>query len=272
MLSIQNRSRAFTLVELLVVIGIIAIMIAILLPSLSNARKAAQSVTCMSNLRGWAQSITIYTTEHRGRYWIDWGTDTPNGVGQGTWMRVLSAYYRNLDQFRLCPSATDGTKTYGSTTFTAWGPIPQSANFIFDPKDFGSYGINHWINDLPKSGPFVNGWRNRPDLQWRRVGKAGRNTQSPLIGDCEWYGGSPFDFASGQTYGAVPTIENSLYKQTHGMPQSWNYDIARFTMNRHARGINMAFEDGSVRHVDKAELWTLNWYKGFRPAIIKVPF
>jgi prepilin-type processing-associated H-X9-DG protein len=56
------------------------------------------------------------------------------------------------------------------------------------------------------------------------------------------------------------------------MPQSWNYDIARFTMNRHNRGINMAFEDGSVRHIDKAELWTLNWYKGFRPANVKVPF
>ncbi|CAN5485998.1 DUF1559 domain-containing protein [soil metagenome] len=266
------RARAFTLVELLVVIGIIAIMIAILLPSLSKARQAAQSVTCMSNLRGWAQSITIYTTENRGRYWIDWGNYPPAGTGQGTWMRVLSSYYRNVDRFRLCPSAADATKTYGSTTFTAWGPIPQSAGFLFDPSDSGSYGVNCWINDLPKTGAFINGWRNRPDLQWRRVGAAGKNTQSPLIGDCEWYGGNPMDLASGQTMGVITPIENALFRAYYGMPQSWNYDMARYAMNRHSRGINMAFEDGSVRHVDKAELWTLNWYKGFRPAKVSVPF
>ena len=70
----------------------------------------------------------------------------------------------------------------------------------------------------------------------------------------------------------MPTVENSLYKQTHGMPASWHYDMARFAMNRHNRGINMAFEDGSVRHVEKQELWTLNWYKGFRPSRVTVPF
>ena len=187
-MSLHQRVRGFTLVELLVVIGIIAIMIAILLPSLSRARKSAESVTCMSNLRGWAQSITIYTTENRGRYWIDWGNYPPAGTGQGTWMRVLSSYYRNLEQFRLCPSATEPTKSYGSTTFTAWGPIPQSAGFLFDPSDYGSYGINHWINDLPRSGPFVSGWHSRPDLQWRHNAGAGigKATTSPLIGDCEW--------------------------------------------------------------------------------------
>jgi hypothetical protein len=239
---------------------------------MGKARKSADSVTCMAHLRGWAQAISIYTTENRSRYWIDWGNSPPPGTGQGTWMRVLSSYYRNLEQFRLCPSAEDPSGTWGSTTTSAWGPIPQSAGFLFDPKDFGSYGINHWINDLPRTGSFSGGWHNRPDLQWRRSGNAGKPSDSPIIGDCEWYGGAPFDLASNTTYGAVPSVENALYNKTYGAANMWNYDMARFCMNRHDRGINMAFEDGSVRHIDKPGLWLLNWYKGFRPAKVTVPF
>jgi prepilin-type N-terminal cleavage/methylation domain-containing protein len=270
----SRRTRAFTLVEVLVVIAIIAILIAFLLPSLRRARGAAQSAQCMSNLRGWAQGIVMYTTEHRGRYWVDWGHEPAPGTGLGTWMRVLASYYRNLDAYRFCPVAIDSTDSYGSTTFTAWGPIPKSENFLFDPKDSGSYGINHWINDLPRTGPFAGGWRGRPDLQWRVVGGAGigKASTSPLIGDCEWYGGNPMDLASGTTYGSPVSRENALYLQLFGMPTSWFYDMSRFAMNRHARGINMAFEDGSVRHVDKPELWTLNWYKGFRPAKVKLAY
>jgi prepilin-type N-terminal cleavage/methylation domain-containing protein len=270
----MSRPRAFTLVELVVVIAIIAILIAFLLPSLRRARDAAQSAQCMSNLRGWAQAVVMYTAENRGRYWIDWGNYPPPGSGQGTWMRVLSGYYRNVDRFRFCPVATDPTDSWGSTTFTAWGPIPQAWGFLFDPKDSGSYGINHWINDLPRSGPFVNGWRGRPDLQWRSVGGAGsgKSSISPIMGDCEWYGGNPMDLASGTTFGTPVSRENALYLQLFGMPQSWFYDMSRFAMNRHARGINMAFEDGSVRHVDKPELWRLNWYKGFRPATVKLVY
>ena len=80
------------------------------------------------------------------------------------------------------------------------------------------------------------------------------------------------DLASNTSYGAVPSVENALYKKTYGTANMWNYDLARFAMNRHDRGINMAFEDGSVRHIDKAELWKLNWYRGFRPAQVIVPF
>ena len=62
----RPRKSAFTLVELLVVIGIIAVLIGILLPTLSRVRKQAQTVQCASNLRQLYSLTVIYTNLYNG--------------------------------------------------------------------------------------------------------------------------------------------------------------------------------------------------------------
>lgn len=118
--------RAFTLVELLVVIGIIALLISILLPSLNKARQQANAVACLSNMRSVGQGVALFTNEKRGwlpKYWTNSGP-LPNDTSWGnaypylSWNYLLAKQIKNKAVFR-CP-ADDSGQMYGLWTTSSW--------------------------------------------------------------------------------------------------------------------------------------------------------
>lgn len=112
--------RGFTLVELLVCMGIIALLIGILVPTLSGARARAQSTECQSNLRQLYFAQTYYADQHKGR----WASAAAPGMGLDGWEDGLRRYLapRSLDTRKIltCPSARDEDRlersTYGANS------------------------------------------------------------------------------------------------------------------------------------------------------------
>jgi prepilin-type N-terminal cleavage/methylation domain-containing protein len=147
----MSRRKAFTLVELLVVIGIIAALVAILLPALSKAKESANRVKCGSNLKQLGMAFQLYTADYKG------------------WFPACAAGDHLEDWVYWQPNRADGKTIHDGPLVKYFGkqfnpgvyvcPSDDVNSHLKAPNHFKySYSINYNITGYPHPTPTTPGF------------------------------------------------------------------------------------------------------------------
>lgn len=248
----MSKRKGFTLVELLVVIGIIALLISILMPALNNARTQARTIQCLSNLRQMQTAYQMYCNNHKGRS-LHYSTAELN-----FWMEALRPFNGDINIIGRCPEASDPSYGWGRVHL-AWGPVPGPG---FLNNKSGSYALNGWVYNKDVDPGYTGRGGERYGMGPRSNYidmPCPESSRVPIFIDSAWVDAWPYDT---DTPGDLKTGGEGA--QTPEMP--------RVCLKRHnKRFVNASFADGHAETIYLPYLWKLKWSNGFRPRDITIP-
>jgi prepilin-type N-terminal cleavage/methylation domain-containing protein/prepilin-type processing-associated H-X9-DG protein len=148
-----ERRRGFTLIELLVVVAIIALLIAILLPSLGRAKASGVRVKCASALRQWGTVINMYAQENDNVFGNKMGQPW-NNAASGPYVPYWASKFNQ--QMRSCPGDPAANVT-NTTLYSMVRYIPVKSN-----KTSWKFSEFKYVNDtllmIDSTGDSGNNW------------------------------------------------------------------------------------------------------------------
>jgi prepilin-type N-terminal cleavage/methylation domain-containing protein len=261
----RYHRRGFTLIELLVVIAIIAILAAMLLPALAAAKRRAQEIKCVSNLKQMDTALFMYLGDFSGI-----GRDTTTG----NWVPTLATVQKAVLTTAYCPAATTNNagfvvtgKGVTGTVLLPW--IGNDGNLA----DSGSYAINGWIYTPGTGAQDPSHWATIQTT----IGVAGffnkqdnirHPSETPMftdgVAEDGWPNGgsaagagdaAPTDLYDGSSTGTVGQMMWRICIARHGMNPASAPKVASAT-SPYPGGVNVASADGHVNFARLDNLWS----------------
>lgn len=216
----------FTLIELLVVISIIAVLLSVLMPALSKAKRQAQAIVCSSKMKTIGTTIKLYQQDYRGYFPPAW---MPKSIINGQPNNPVNDWLANTHMVKLL--AYKIVPSEGAYLCPSHKPLPEESA---KPRDIGTKGIQGrytYIYNLRFGGWQVY-WQNptyrmRKDIEVKQPSRLTMFAEAPswyFPGNWYWFE-YPKDF---QFYHNDAT--NLLFADTHVERQKkWNtYDLTKF--------------------------------------------
>lgn len=268
-----DRSPAFTLVELLVVISIIALLVALLLPALANARRSAQMVSCAAQLHSIGQALLLCANEHHGFYPLagyarpnSGGVDLPdNPVNLADTSQQRYSYVDNYgDGQYIRPAGMPislasylGAPQVNTSGYTNFNPAIQQRGPLVDPflcpSDEGTanleYSPHHWVYNNTPFLMSVDGYSsygfNENVFGWCDQGIGGLTGPSRLRGNTA----KIVDSSNLLLFADITNTQFTFYALTTTSTMKKIYDGSQpnsFDLLRHRGRINVLFADYHV--------------------------
>ncbi len=281
--------HGFTLVELLVVISIIALLIALLLPALAAARRAADSVLCLSNERQLGLAVIQYQADYQGQR-CNYGENNSalNMPGGNTWVHFYTPYIvpgglntnpalgmvdSSPNTALVCPS-TQVMKL--PTTALDWaGAGSASVAWHYETGANWNGASTRWWCSYAYNGYLYNQatWNYIKWMQpyaWPTHSVSYDRSKIPLFLDSifwqTWPESNQFpdshlnNLNPNPTPAAAPgTAQYADNLDSGPQTDGFEYDA----MLRHGDGVNVVFLDGHAEYVALPDLWTLAWFRGY---------